>query len=78
MPDIWIQDGMMPKIAEYEAVGLEEIPNDREIKEAVWSCNSTKASGPEGYNMAFIKKVWDTIGREFTTLVKAAYGAARG
>lgn len=32
-----------------------------EVKEAVWSCESNKSSGPDEFNFTFIKSCWNTI-----------------
>nr|GEZ63199.1 RNA-directed DNA polymerase, eukaryota [Tanacetum cinerariifolium] len=40
---------------------LERQVNLDEIKEAIWDCGSSKASGPDGYTFAFVKKFWGTI-----------------
>ncbi|GLT79931.1 hypothetical protein SLA2020_513970 [Shorea laevis] len=40
---------------------LEAEFTNEEIKEAVFSCASDKAPGPDGFNFHFIKSVWSTI-----------------
>nr|GEW35186.1 hypothetical protein [Tanacetum cinerariifolium] len=40
---------------------LERRVNLDEIKEAIWDCGSSKASGRDGYTFAFVKKFWGTI-----------------
>lgn len=37
--------------------------SDEEIKDAVWCCDGAKSSGPEGYNLFFIKMFLDFEGR---------------
>ncbi|KAE8726444.1 hypothetical protein F3Y22_tig00006886pilonHSYRG00006 [Hibiscus syriacus] len=32
-----------------------------EIKEAVWSCDESKAPGPDGFNILFFKKSWEWL-----------------
>ncbi|GJR51937.1 RNA-directed DNA polymerase, eukaryota, reverse transcriptase zinc-binding domain protein [Tanacetum coccineum] len=32
-----------------------------EVKNAVWDCGSSKAPGPDGFSIAFVKKYWDDI-----------------
>ncbi|GKF41979.1 putative RNA-directed DNA polymerase, eukaryota, reverse transcriptase zinc-binding domain protein, partial [Tanacetum coccineum] len=41
-----------------------------EIKDAVWSCGSSKAPGPDGFTFKFIKHHWDTIGHNFIDMVR--------
>lgn len=40
------------------------------IKEAVWSCSSSKAPGPRGINFHFIKSYWDILKSDFFNCVK--------
>nr|XP_025628683.1 uncharacterized protein LOC112721874 [Arachis hypogaea] len=68
-PVIGFRDGLVKQINEEEALELEMLPTVEEIKEAVWDCKSTKAPGSDGYNMNFIKKCWNDLGREFTDAV---------
>jgi len=35
--------------------------SEEEIGEVVWSCDSTKSPGPNGFNFGFIKFCWDLI-----------------
>jgi len=35
--------------------------SEEEIREAVWSCDSSKSPGPDGFNFGFLKFGWDTI-----------------
>ncbi|GJS83032.1 hypothetical protein Tco_0749573 [Tanacetum coccineum] len=32
-----------------------------EVKNTVWDCGSSKAPGPDGFSIAFVKKYWDDI-----------------
>ena len=52
-----------------EARCLDLIPSVDEVKNAVWSCDSSKAPGSYGYNMKFIKESWHIIGKEFSGAV---------
>ncbi|GJV74418.1 hypothetical protein Tco_1506002 [Tanacetum coccineum] len=42
----------------------------KEIKEAVWSCASSKAPGPDGLNFNFIKRYWDVLEADFINGIK--------
>lgn len=42
---------------------------DEEIKRVVWSCESTRAPGYDGFNLHFVKKMWETIGDNFVRMI---------
>ncbi|GJZ98269.1 RNA-directed DNA polymerase, eukaryota, reverse transcriptase zinc-binding domain protein [Tanacetum coccineum] len=46
-----------------------------EIKEAVWDCGSSKASGPDGYSFAFVKKYWGTIQKDLYDFVNLFFAS---
>ncbi|XP_016172882.1 uncharacterized protein LOC107615313 [Arachis ipaensis] len=60
-----------------EATALEVMPFAAKIKKVVWDCESTKAPGNGRYNMNFIKKYWDEIGKEFTPAVIGFFESAK-
>ncbi|GKV18712.1 hypothetical protein SLEP1_g29053 [Rubroshorea leprosula] len=35
--------------------------NEEEVKQAMWSCEGSKALGPDGFNFNFIREMWDLI-----------------
>ncbi|GKV04879.1 hypothetical protein SLEP1_g16976 [Rubroshorea leprosula] len=49
---------------------LEAEFTNEEIKEAVFSCASDKAPGPDGFNFHFRKSVWSTIEGAITNFIK--------
>ncbi|GKV22549.1 hypothetical protein SLEP1_g32411 [Rubroshorea leprosula] len=49
---------------------LEAEFTNEEIKEAVFSCASDKAPGPDSFNFHFIKSVWSTIEGDITNFIK--------
>lgn len=59
---------LLKKIPIHIAKGKEDMPIKKEIKEAIWSCDLTKAPGFDGYNMEFIKECWPIIGDEICPL----------
>ncbi|XP_015956350.1 uncharacterized protein LOC107480702 [Arachis duranensis] len=63
---IRVQEGLVARLSEEQAMQLELMPSYIEVKEAVWSCGSTKAHGPDGFNMFFVKNSWEIIRMEFT------------
>ena len=44
--------------------------SEEKIREAVWSCDSSKIPGPDGFNMGFIKFCWDFIKMDIMAAVK--------
>nr|GEX32530.1 putative RNA-directed DNA polymerase [Tanacetum cinerariifolium] len=61
---------------------LERLVTLEEIKEAVWDFGSSKACGPDGFSLAFVKKYWDIIQKDlydfinsFFTSSELPYGA---
>jgi hypothetical protein len=44
-----------------------------EIKAAIWNCEGNKAPGPDGVNFFFIKKAWNTIGRDIIRMIEEFY-----
>ncbi|XP_016185845.1 uncharacterized protein LOC107627528 [Arachis ipaensis] len=76
-PRIGFKDGLVKQISGEEAVALEVMPSEEEIKEAVWDCESSKAPGSDGYNMNFIKKCWDDIGPDFIAAVLGFFRSAQ-
>lgn len=44
--------------------------NEEEIKEAVWSCDSSKSPSPYGFNLGFIKFSWEFIKADIMAAVK--------
>ncbi|XP_071709244.1 uncharacterized protein [Rutidosis leptorrhynchoides] len=52
-----------------EACALESPFNEKEIQKAILECDSTKAPGPDGFNMRFFKKYWDVIKAELVDAI---------
>ncbi|XP_015943184.1 uncharacterized protein LOC107468415 [Arachis duranensis] len=57
-PMVGFRDSLVERISEEDALALEMLPTPQEVRETVWDCESSKASGSDGYNMNFIKKCW--------------------
>ncbi|GLT43305.1 hypothetical protein SLA2020_172660 [Shorea laevis] len=43
--------------------------SEKEIKEVVWDCSSTKAPGPDGFNFGCLKSVWEVIKEDIIQFV---------
>ncbi|TYI88181.1 hypothetical protein E1A91_D04G189500v1, partial [Gossypium mustelinum] len=51
------------------AFRLEEPFLMEEIKEAVWSCDESKATGPDGFNLCFFRKSWEILKEDLFRLM---------
>ncbi|GLT98279.1 hypothetical protein SLE2022_157910 [Rubroshorea leprosula] len=58
------------KLNEEDRDMLEAEFNEDEIREAVASCASDKAPGPDGFNFHFIKTIWSTIEGDIISFMK--------
>ena len=59
--NIKIQDGLVNKISLQQARCLETIYEGDEIKTTVWACDLLKAPRPDGYNLNFVRKMWNVV-----------------
>ncbi|XP_042505477.1 uncharacterized protein LOC122082041 [Macadamia integrifolia] len=55
---------------ELDVRGLEAIPNDQEIKNAIWDLDPDSSPGPDGYSGAFFRHCWELIGFDVCRAVK--------
>ncbi|XP_042483480.1 uncharacterized protein LOC122063840, partial [Macadamia integrifolia] len=55
---------------EIDVRGLEAIPNDQEIKNAIWDLDPDSSPGPDGYSGAFFRHCWELIGFDVCRAVK--------
>ncbi|XP_017630561.1 uncharacterized protein LOC108473488 [Gossypium arboreum] len=56
---------------------LEEPFSREEIREAVWSCEESKAPGPDGFNMCFFRKYWNTIKEDLFRMMSDFYRSGK-
>ncbi|GKV09632.1 hypothetical protein SLEP1_g21103 [Rubroshorea leprosula] len=49
---------------------LTRVFSEEEVKEAVWDCDSSKSSGPDGFNFRFIKEMWEDIKKEVVAFIQ--------
>ncbi|XP_059636159.1 uncharacterized protein LOC132278383 [Cornus florida] len=61
---------LQPVLPSYFHPSLFSIPSDDEIKQCMFSLNSDKAQGPDGFNAFFYKKAWPIIGQDVTRAIK--------
>ena len=55
----------LPRISNTEACNIITFVTDAEIKEALFSLNSTSTGGPDGFNTLFYKHTWEHIAPTF-------------
>ena len=53
------------RVTASENVALLRVPTREEVKQALFSIDSTKTPGPDGYGAGFFKKYWNIIQQEF-------------
>ncbi|GKV41862.1 hypothetical protein SLEP1_g49342 [Rubroshorea leprosula] len=61
--------------AENEMLGA--VFEEKEIKEAIWDCCSSKSPGPDGFNFGFVKKMWEDIKVEVIDFVQEFWDQGR-
>jgi len=59
----------LPRLKEVRSQELIKEVTMEEIKEAVLSCNPTKAPGLDGFNLKCLKHVWSVVGEEFSKCI---------
>ncbi|XP_071713248.1 uncharacterized protein [Rutidosis leptorrhynchoides] len=65
-----LDDLRYPILSVEEAEALELPFSEKEIHDAILECGSTKAPGPDGFNMRFFKKNWEPIKVELVEAVE--------
>ena len=43
--------------------------SEEQIRDAVWQCEGSKSPEPDGFNFNFLKKSWEFLKEEFTTVM---------
>ncbi|XP_021994938.1 uncharacterized protein LOC110891539 [Helianthus annuus] len=64
-----LDGGGFKELSVFEQEALIAPFSHSEIKEAVWDCGSNKATGPDGFNIKFIKHFWNFLERDWKELV---------
>lgn len=57
-------------LADHQINSLKAPFSVEEIKSAVWACEGSKATGPDGFTFTFIRAHWDTIKEEIINFIK--------
>nr|GFA03365.1 hypothetical protein [Tanacetum cinerariifolium] len=65
-----ISDIVKLKLSEAEALYMIKDVSDKEIKEALFDIDSSKAAGPDGYTSCFFKKAWGIIGAKVAKMAR--------
>lgn len=65
-----LQNLQFNKISEHDQCWLERDFIIKEIVQALKSCNGSKAPGPDGFNLGFIKRCWKMMENEMEELMK--------
>ncbi|GJY52457.1 RNA-directed DNA polymerase, eukaryota, reverse transcriptase zinc-binding domain protein [Tanacetum coccineum] len=63
-------DIVILKLSDAEANDMIKDVSDKEIKEALFDIDSSKAAGPDGYSLCIFKKAWNIIGTDVCLAVK--------
>ncbi|XP_057952995.1 uncharacterized protein LOC131147247 [Malania oleifera] len=50
---------------------------NEEIKQALFSIGDGKSLGPDGFSVCFFKRSWNTVGKEFTNVVKEFFSTEK-
>lgn len=59
----------LPKLSQEEALELEVPITRKEVRDALFSCNPSKASGYDGFNLKCIRKMWPILGEDFYSYI---------
>lgn len=59
-----VEEAIFPKVTQATNEVLISIPDDEEIRRAVFSINPGKAPGPDGFSAKFYQAYWNIIGEE--------------
>ena len=65
------------KITDFDNSFLTEPFLEKEIKEAIWNCDSHKSLGPDRVTFSFIKNNWGLLERDVVGAVKYFYSEGK-
>ncbi|GKC17935.1 cysteine-rich receptor-like protein kinase [Tanacetum coccineum] len=61
---------LLKRLEESDNELIEAAITIEEVKEAIWNCASSKASGPDGLNFKFIKRYWELLKDDFYKCIR--------
>ncbi|XP_058765902.1 uncharacterized protein LOC131639420 [Vicia villosa] len=64
-------------LSDEDRLGLEEEFTREEIMEVVFECDGDRSPGPDGFNLAFIKKCWNIVGDDITEFILEFHSYAK-
>lgn len=64
-------------LSQEDSEGLEEQFAKEEIKKVIFECHGDKSSGPDGFNLLFIKNFWNIVGEDFVDFIKEFHRIAK-
>lgn len=62
-----------PSLTNTDKLTIDIIPNNLEIKRALFSMQGLKAPGPDGFQPIFYQKYWNYVGASICTFVKNCF-----
>lgn len=65
-----------PKLTELDSAALDEEFSREEIKEVVFSCEGDRSPGLDNFNLEFIKRCWDIMGKDIVQCVQDYHAKA--
>ena len=65
-----LDDVCFNSISDEDNALLFEVVSDEKVKDIVWSCDSSKSPGLDGFNFSFIKFCWECLKDDFISAVK--------
>ncbi|GJU37562.1 RNA-directed DNA polymerase, eukaryota, reverse transcriptase zinc-binding domain protein [Tanacetum coccineum] len=60
-----------------KAMELIKDVSNKEIKEAIFSIEDNKASGPDGYSLKFFKATWSVVGKDICAAIKEFFNSVK-
>ncbi|GJY60420.1 RNA-directed DNA polymerase, eukaryota, reverse transcriptase zinc-binding domain protein [Tanacetum coccineum] len=65
------------KLPEDDAIDMISEVFEKEIKDAMFDIDSSKASGPDGYSSCFFKKAWGVVGKDVCLAIREFFSKGK-